>query len=144
MSLPLTPSLVRWPPLPEPGSAGSSSLIKGSFSLPLSPWPCSYEGGHLIIEVFSLLLWGKKHILFRMIKTFFCTVCRVGFLLLMHYFCPPSKLCKPFSAALIFVVRNKIKILNSCVKICGFSIRHRSVKRTLPETICPCCNGEVS
>uniref|UniRef100_A0A3Q4HF18 Uncharacterized protein n=1 Tax=Neolamprologus brichardi TaxID=32507 RepID=A0A3Q4HF18_NEOBR len=31
----------RWPPLPEPGSAGGFFLLKGSFSFPLSPKCCS-------------------------------------------------------------------------------------------------------
>ncbi|KAL3966430.1 D-dopachrome decarboxylase [Sarotherodon galilaeus] len=37
----------RWPPLPEPGSAGGFFLLKGSFSFPLSP-KCLLIGGHMI------------------------------------------------------------------------------------------------
>ncbi|XP_076746144.1 cytochrome P450 11C1 isoform X2 [Maylandia zebra] len=45
----------RWPPLPEPGSAGGFFLLKGSFSFPLSP-KCLLIGGHMIVGFFTVTM----------------------------------------------------------------------------------------
>lgn len=42
-------------PLPEPGSAGGLSLLRGSFSLP-TVTKCSLRGSRLIAMVFSAFL----------------------------------------------------------------------------------------
>ncbi|CAI5684800.1 unnamed protein product [Oreochromis niloticus] len=51
MSLSCFPSLTptgrsRWPPLPEPGSAGGFFLVKGSFSFPLPPKVLAHRGSY--------------------------------------------------------------------------------------------------
>uniref|UniRef100_I3KAB5 Solute carrier family 51 member A n=1 Tax=Oreochromis niloticus TaxID=8128 RepID=I3KAB5_ORENI len=58
----------RWPPLPEPGSAGGFFLLKGSFSFPLSP-KCLLIGE---FGVFDYILYG--------ILTFMATVSLLVFL----------------------------------------------------------------